>query len=124
MADAVATRTLASGSKRSAFLFSNLSDGTGETSVQKVDISTLNGAPSKVSILRAMFNISGMTVKVSFDHTTDDDVLYLSGVGEIDLREFGGLKDPASAGGTGDILFSTIGAALNNSYNIMLEIGS
>jgi|WetSurMetagenome_2_1015567.scaffolds.fasta_scaffold201029_1 hypothetical protein len=103
---------------KSVFVFLNASDGTAESAVQKVDISTLPGAPAKVRISKMSWAVSGMTVKVYFDHTTDDLVAVLSGDGELDLP----LEDPASTGGTGDILFTTIGAVANSSYQIVMEI--
>lgn len=103
---------------KSVFVFMNASDGTAESAVTKVDISTLPGAPTKVRISKMKWSVSGMVVKVYFDHTTDDLVSVLSGDGEISQP----LEDPASAGGTGDILFTTIGAVANSSYMIEMEV--
>lgn len=124
MADAVTTQTIFSGSnkKRVVYVFTNLSDGTGESAVKKVDISTLPGAPTAVKIRRVVFACEGMSVKVAFDHTTDDTVLVLAGQGEFDFYPYGGLKDPASAGDTGDILFTTTGHTAADSYTILMEI--
>ena len=41
MADAVATQTLFDGSKKVIQKFTNISDGTGESAVKKVDVSAL-----------------------------------------------------------------------------------
>lgn len=123
MADAVTSQTLFSGAKRVVMAFTNVSDGTGESAVQKVDISTLPGAPTAVKINKVQYDVSGMQVRVLFDHTTDDTVLTLSGQGIMDFCDFGGLKDPASAGGTGDILFTTIGHSANDTYTVVLDIG-
>jgi len=103
---------------KSVFVFMNASDGTAESAVQKVDISTLPGAPTKVRISKMNYAVAGMVVKVYFDHTTDDLVAVLSGDGEISVP----LEDPASAGGTGDILFTTVGAIANSAYMIEMEI--
>lgn len=122
MADSVSTVSLFSGQKRAAFVFNNLSDGTGEAAVTKVDISALPGAPSKVKITRISGNTVGMAVRVLFDHTTDDTVLILQGEFCMDFTPYGGLQDPASAGGTGDILFTTVGHTSGDSYSIMMEV--
>jgi hypothetical protein len=103
---------------KSVFVFLNASDGTAETAEQKVDISTLPGAPTKVRISKLSWCVNGMTVKVYFDHTTDDLVAILSGDGSIEVP----LGDPTSAGGTGDILFTTVGAVANSSYQIVMEL--
>jgi len=122
MADAVTSQTLANGAKRTIRAFTNVSDGTGESAVQKVNISGLIGAPTAVKILQIWWTTVGMSVKVLFDHTTDDVVAVLDGTGHMDLREFG-IPDPASAGGTGDILFTTTGHTAGDTYFIVMEIG-
>jgi len=123
MADAVTSQTLFDGSKNTIRKFTNVSDGTGESDVQKVDISGLTGAPSAVRILQAWWVCSGMDVRLIFDHTTDDIILTLSGDGYMDFREIGGIPDPASSGGTGDILFTTFGHTSGDSYMVILDIG-
>lgn len=122
MVDSVTSQTLFTGEKRAAFVFTNVSDGTGEAGVAKIDISTLVGNPSKVKITRVEGNTSGMSVSVLFDHTTDDRVLVLNEHFEHDFRPWGGLQDPASEGGTGDILFTTNGATAGDTYCIMMEV--
>jgi len=103
---------------KSVLVFLNASDGTAESAALKVDISALPGAPTKVKISKMKWSVSGMAVKVYFDHTTDDLVAVLSGDGEISQP----IEDPASAGGTGDILFTTVGAVANSSYMIEMEV--
>jgi hypothetical protein len=121
-ADAVSTQTVFVGNKRVIKHFTNVSDGTGESAVQKVDISALPGSPSAVRIDKVTFTTLGMSVRVLYDHATDDTAMVLYGSGEIDLKGYGGLHDPASSGGTGDILFTTIGQVANDSYDITLEL--
>jgi hypothetical protein len=122
MADAVATNVLQTGTIRKILSFTNVSDGTGESGVNKVDISALNNAPTKVKINRIWWSVSGLQVRILFDHDTDDTALILDGSGHFDFRSFGGFQDPASAGGTGDILFTTLNYAANDSYTVILEI--
>lgn len=123
MADTVTSQVLTTNKVRHVALFTSISDGTGESDVKKVDISELVGAPTKVKINRIKYDISGMAVKVSFDHTLNDTVLVLSGQGCFDFTNSGGLQDPDSAGSTGDILFSTVGHAANDTYSILLDVG-
>src|SRR6186997_1970139 len=99
MADAVSTNTLHSGTTKKIVCFNNVSDGTGESGVTKVDISTLTGAPAKVKINRIWWSSSGMQIRILFDHTTDDTAIVLDGSGHFDFRSLGGYQDPASAGG-------------------------
>lgn len=123
MADSVTTQTLFSGDKRVVMAFTSVSDGTGEAAVQKVDISALPNAPSKVKINKVEFATFGMSVSVLFDHDTDDRALVLQGYGCFEFCDAGGLQDPASAGGTGDILFTTNGADAGDTYTVILDLG-
>lgn len=122
MADAVTTNTVFSGSKRKILSFTNVSDGTGESAVAKVTLSALTGAPSAVRIRRVWYSINGLALRILFDHTTDDTAAVLSGNGFQDFNPIGGIPDPASAGGTGNILFTTIGQIANDSYWVVMEI--
>lgn len=128
MADAVTTIVLDTGSRRLyAARFTNISDATGESGATKVDISTLTGpngnAPSSTSIMEVLWSMQGFsTVRIYWDHTTDDLAKILSGGGYADYSALGGLKDPKSAGGTGDILFTTTGAASGATYDITLVL--
>ena len=122
MADLVTSQTNFSGNKRAIFTFTSVSDATGESAVTKIDISTLPGEPSIVRITQAWFCVSGGAVKILFDHTTDETVAVLGGVGHLDWHAFGGLKDPAGAGDTGDIKFTTVGMVANDIYTITLEV--
>jgi len=120
--DAVTAVQQFAGSRRAIYSFTDVSDGTGESAVKKIDISTLPGNPAAVRIVKAYYNTFGMAVKITTDHTTDDTVMVLQGDGSFDFSFFGGLKDPASAGDTGDILFTTVGHTASDTYNIVLEV--
>lgn len=121
MADAVVAKKLRDGNGRYAFLFGNASDGTGESAVTKVDISSLSGAPTKVRITRLIWACDGLEVKVLFDHDTDDLVAILAAHGDLNENQLGGMIDPASAGGSGDILFTTAGHTSGDGYTIYME---
>lgn len=122
MADAVSSQTIIDGARNVVMKFTNLSDGTGESAVLKVDVSALSGAPSAVDIRRVHYNVNGMVVTMLWDATTDVRILELSGYGTLDFSDFGGLPNNAGTGVTGDILFTTTGAALSDSYSIVLEM--
>ena len=61
MADAVATQTISDGAQHATFKFTNVSDGTGESAVTKIDVSGLTVNPvtgmscSSVSIEKISF---------------------------------------------------------------------
>ena len=124
MADAVATQTLVDGSRNAVMKFTNVSDGTGESAVTKVDVSALSGAPGEVRIDRIWYATSGMAVRLLWDATADVDI-FLCGaddIGCLDFRDFGGLVNNAGAGVTGDIAFTTIGHTAGDVYTIILDL--
>jgi hypothetical protein len=132
MADAVAVRVIGETKHHYIIHCTNISDGTGESAVVKADKSTLlaiDGAePASLDIDKVVWCCDGMAVRILFDHTTDDLALALSGSGSIDFRSMdldlvpgdSRLKDPRSAGATGDILFTTVGHTSGDTYNITL----
>lgn len=126
MADAVSTKTLTDTPKRLVVQFTNLSDGTGESAVTKVDKSTFTGLdgtePSSLVVERITGTIDGMEVRIYCDHTTDITIAQLAG-GQVDLdyRDQGGLQT-SGAGDTGDILFTTTGHSAGDSYNLVLHM--
>ena len=128
MADTVDSLVVFKGQRRYSVRLTNVSDGTGESAVPKVDISTLTGpngiAPTKTVVEEIQWSIQGFTnVSLFWDHTTDDEIAKLgSGNGYFNFRQLGGLTDPASAGGTGDILLTTAGAVSGATYDITLVI--
>jgi hypothetical protein len=122
MSDTVTSQVIFSGNRRAVYSLTNVSDGTGESAVQKIDISGLPGSPSKVNIEQVWWATAGMSVKILFDHTIDDTGLILSGYGNLKFEVFGGIPDPGSAGGTGDILFTTVDHHAGDTYSIVLEV--
>lgn len=127
MADAVTSQTLFDGSHRAIFKFTNISDGTGESAVVKVDVSTLAQANGKactgVAIERLEAITQGMGVDILWDATADALCITI-GTDQFqtyDFTRFGGLTNNAGDGKTGDILFTTIGAGSGDRYTIILE---
>lgn len=128
MADAVDTYTEISGSKRIVLHLLNVSDGTGESAVNKLDISTLTGpdgtAPTSVTLEAVDYDVQGFSsVQLLWDHTTDDAMINLgAGQNVRDFTGIGGRHDPGSAGGTGDVLLTTVGASATATYDIVLVL--
>jgi hypothetical protein len=128
MADAVATQVLVDDTRRAILKFTNISDGTGETNVVKVDVSALatyqGAACTSVAITRIDAITIGMGLNLLWDATTD--VLIMS-MGEndfftFDFTRFGGLTNNSGAGKTGDILFTTVGAGSGDKYTVVMEV--
>ena len=124
MADAVTSQTLADGPRNVVMKFTNVSDGTGEAAVTKVDVSALAGAPSTVKIMKIKYSTFGMAVRILWDATADVVAWLLPAdhEGEIDFTLIGGLINDAGAGVTGDIQFTTLGHSSGDTYAIILEM--
>lgn len=126
MADAVATQILFDGAKTAIMKFTNVSDGTGESNVTKVDVSALSTYQGQtctgVDIERIFATTHGMEVDIKWDANTD--VLCMTVpqniMQEWDMRDFGGLTNNASTGKNGDVLFSTVDASNGDRYTIIL----
>lgn len=128
MADAVTSQTILDGERLFIAKYTNISDGTGETGVVKVDVSTLNPnafgyACNGVKINKIWSTTHGMEVRILFDATTDtfawmipQNTNYL-----MDFSTFGGIPSNAGAGVTGDVLFTTADASAGDMYTIVLE---
>lgn len=133
MADAVTTVVVSDSDKEYTVHLTNISDGTGESAVVKVDISTLTAedgaAPASLDILEARWNIQGFaSVRILWGTASAVVALALSGNGFEDFRgsfgnqAFGGLKDPRTATGERDILLTTNGAVSGATYDITLRL--
>jgi len=128
MADTVSSQTILDGERLFIGKFTNISDGTGETAVVKIDVSTLspnaNGkACNGVKINKIWSTTHGMEVRILFDATTDtfawmipQNTNYL-----MDFSTFGGIPSNAGAGVTGDVLFTTSDASAGDMYTIVIE---
>lgn len=123
MADTVDKRIVNDGPRNHIVRLTNLSDGTGESAVVKIDISTLAMAdgrvPGRMAIDEIQYSIQGFTaVRLFFDADTDDEIAILSGDG---TKVFpGGLTDPLTAGATGDVILTTEGEAAGATYDITI----
>ena len=129
MADAVTSQTLFDGDKHVVMKFTNISDGTGESAVKKVDVSALesdiNGNTcTSVAIEKIWWQCIGMKVRMFFDATSDKFIIELgeNQSGYLDYSEFGGIKNNAGSGKTGDIDFTTVGHSSADTYTIILKM--
>jgi hypothetical protein len=129
MADAVTSQTIQDGERKAVLKFTNASDGTGESAVKKVDVSTLTTntrgqACTSVTINKIWWQCTGMSVKIEFDATANVLAIGLSenSNGYHDYANFSGIPNNAGAGKTGDLDFTTVGATAGDSYMIILEL--
>ena len=129
MADTVTSQTIQDGERVAILKFTNESDGTGESSVKKVDVSALT-TNSKgetctgVSIARIYWATRGMGVDIEFDATTNVLAIPLpaDSTGDEYYDLFTGIPNNAGSGVTGDIDFTTIGHSSGDTYSIILVL--
>jgi hypothetical protein len=129
MADAVTSQTLLDGERLAIMKFTNISDGTGETAVTKVNVSTLTASNSGktctgVTVTKITSVCHGMEVRMYWDATTDVP-FFLGTVNtnyENDFSKIGGITNNAGAGKNGNIVFSTSDATSGDTYTVVLEM--
>jgi hypothetical protein len=129
MADAVTSQTIQDGERNCIMKFTNVSDGSGESAVAKVDVSALESNPSgiacsEVRIVRVSHAIVGMSVQLFFNATANVLLMELaeSSNGHMNFGDFGGIPNNAGSGKNGDILFTTKGHSSGDTYSIVLEM--
>ena len=128
MADIVTTQTIAdtTGVKFTVKM-TNLSDGTGETLVKKIDASELTfmseDGNRKLSKIFYSINTANRksAVELLWDGATDATMVLLSGQGNLDLRPAGNEIPNNATTPTGDILLSTKNFASGDNYTIIAE---
>lgn len=126
MADTVESYVINDGDRNYTIHMQGVSDGTGESAVTKIDISTLsfsNGVtPVMLKLQEVEYDIQGFSsVQLKWDATTDDEMVTLAGNGYKNFEDVGGLKDPQSTGYTGDVKLTSNGAVSGASYDIIAK---
>ncbi len=136
MADAVVATLVAETKDTLEFHLTCISDGTGEAAVAKIVKAnyladkaadgSARAAPLGLDILECRWAVQGFaSVRLLWDHTTDDVAMVLSGNGYQDFTRIGGKAakvDPRSAGGTGDLALTSNGAVAGATYDISLVV--
>ena len=134
MADAVTSQTLADGDRIAVVKFTNISDGNGEASVKKVDVSALaansaGATPALASIEQIWYDIGGMRVALEWNATTNVVAAVLGGSaaagnvsGHMDFRSFGGIKNTLASGYDGNIDLTTHGHTNHDHYTVVLQL--
>jgi hypothetical protein len=128
MADNVTSQTLLDGERLFIGKFTNISDGTGETAVNKVIVANLSPnsfglACNGVKINKIWMTVHGMEVRILWDATTDLLAWQATSNGPylMDFSSFGGIPNNSGAGKTGNIAFTTHDPTAGDTYTIVLE---
>ena len=130
MADAVTTQTLADGDRIAIMKFTNISDGSGESAVTKVDVSTLAAESrterecSEVNIQQIFYSLEGMSVDILWNASSNVLCFTISdsSSGHYDFSNVQSLTNNAGSGKNGDVLFTTVGANAGDRYTIILVL--
>jgi|GEM_PF-436866 hypothetical protein len=136
MADAVTVQLLENGQRVWAYSFTNISDGTGESGVVKVDGSAAGPLGvvvagqtffplQHIKIREIRYDIKGMALEIIWDATAPQNALVLGGFGRINFDDIGGLAAFSGGvmipGATGKIKFTTLGAMQNSGYTVYMR---
>lgn len=133
MADVVTSQILENGPRHLTMKFTCLSDATGETGVVKVD-ATASGPGGVViqgqtlypgthlKVQEIDYDVHAMVLRIQWEATANVDMMVLGGFGVKSYRKSGPLQNPKTTGATGSIAFTTVGAAANSSYTVVLKM--
>lgn len=133
MADTVTTTIINNGPRNIVVAFTNVSDGTGEAGVLKLNATSTGPYGVLVQgqtfypgihlkIREIDYDVKGMLLRMQWVATTPVDIFPLGGFGRLKFQQFAGLiVPPGVAGITGSIQFTTQGQMPNSSYSIVLR---
>lgn len=130
MADTVTSTTILDGEKDFIVQLTNISDGTGESAVTKVDVSSLSvrksdgAACTGVKLYKVYYSVVGFTaIRLLWDATADTLCVEINPDSSdfLDYSSFGGLQNTAGSGKTGDIQLTTFGHSAGDTYTIVLH---
>ena len=129
MADAVTSQTLVDNERTAIMKFTNISDGTGESNVVKVNPASLNpsaagGACDRVTITKITGLTHGMEVQMKWKATTPVviETIPQNNSYQQDFSAIGGLTNNAGTGVDGAITFTTLDASAGDTYTVVLEM--
>ena len=128
MADTVTTQTIADTSGvKYVIKLTNISDGSGEILVKKIDASetTFMSEDGARAIARVYYSINASDkksgVELVWDGETNATALFLSGQGFMDFRTDGNSFKNNAITPTGDVLLSTKNFANGDNYSLIVE---
>ena len=132
MADAVTSQTIEDGGKNLVMKFTNISDGTGESAVAKIDVSGLDTEPStgaacsRVTLQRIWFSNIGMGFSLYWNATSN---MFICQAPKdwTDTWDFTdssitlpGIPNNAGGGVNGDLLLTTNDHSSGDTYSIVV----
>jgi hypothetical protein len=132
MADAVTITTIEDGPRWLVMRFTDISDGTGETLVLKVNAASAHGVVVQgqtfypgvhLKIRELEWSVYGFGLELLWDATTPVTAYTCWGVDHQKFDRFGGITNPKTTGATGNILFSTTQPAAGGAgYSLLMRM--
>lgn len=138
MADTVTSQLLVNGPRNVVYKFTNISDGTGESGVTKVNATSSGplgvtvqgqtfypGVNLKIAAIK--YSVFSMGLRIQWVASSALDALVLQATDHwtfLNERDgFAGLYVPSgTVGATGSIQFTTVGAASGSGYTIIMML--
>lgn len=122
MADVVTSQVTVDGDRNYVITLTNLSDGTGEAAIKKVDIQTMHPIPTSLRLEKVEGDVAGMNVALLWGASSKVKFLELSNSQvDMDMCEEGGLPDPKAAGTDGCVYLTTANQVSGSSYTLHLH---
>lgn len=125
MADTT-TSQLYDGARNVQLKYTIYSDGTGQSGVKIIDVTTLNPNPGvHMKLRRLRYSIEGMYVRLQWEASAPIDIAVLGGGTNIlDFSDeyAGGFPNNAGTGVTGSILLTTTGSLAGSNATLNLEL--
>lgn len=124
MAATITSQTILDGERNLVVKTHLVGDDSGEiTNSMMVNMSEYSGSPTDLKIMHINSSLTGFSVHLHWGADTNVDIYNLpTGEQDLDFTKAGGLVNNAGSGKTGDILFSTVGIALNEEGTITLTM--
>tara|TARA_R100001377_G_C3109500_1_gene82030 strand:- start:79 stop:489 length:411 start_codon:yes stop_codon:yes gene_type:complete len=129
MADALTSQVIQDGPRSAILKFTNISDGTGQSGVVLVDVSSLSSDPltnqvcNGVTLQSISYSNVGMGVELLWDANANVPLLNLlqNWSDQLDFSDYG-IPNNSGTGRTGDILITTTGATAGDAYFLLLTL--
>jgi hypothetical protein len=125
MADTVTSQILSDGRKDFVIVLTGLSDGTGESLVQKTNCAAMSGPANTLRLMDIQYDVEGpsstpYSVTLLWKGSPNQPMLNLRGYGKLDFFDVGGLLNNA-ASPEGDVLLTTNNPAAGAMYTLVLR---
>lgn len=126
MANTVTQRTLVGGgsAKTIVRLINIVSDGSEETDLVIYDNSTLVNDVTKGNLMEVLASGSSCVCRLEWDQTTDSPIISFdpSNSQRLCFEKFGGIRNPAGTGATGDIVLTTSALDAGDEVTLIIRV--